>query len=84
MPHPPGISTSTSHTYSLAGQTLESESLACETSTLSGKLQTFPTVKSKAMEVLLDRTQQYTPVHSESELVGSSCHHCLGYIIMTQ
>ena len=31
--------------------------------TLRGKLQTFPTVKSKTIGFLLDRTQQYTPVH---------------------
>ena len=31
--------------------------------TLNGKLQTFPTVKSKTIGFLLDRTQEYTPVH---------------------
>ena len=30
--------------------------------TFSGKLRTFPTVKSKTIGFLLDRTQQYTPV----------------------
>ena len=30
--------------------------------TFSGKLQTFPTVKSKTIGFLLDWTQQYTPV----------------------
>ena len=30
--------------------------------TFSGKLRTFPTVKSKTIGFLLDRTQEYTPV----------------------
>ena len=30
--------------------------------TFSGKLRTFPTVKSKTIGLLLDQTQQYTPV----------------------
>ena len=31
--------------------------------TLSGKLQTFHTVKSKTIRILFDRIQRYTPVH---------------------
>ena len=40
--------------------------------TLSSKLRTFPTVKSKTIGFLLDRIQQYTPVH-----FGKSPHELL-------
>ena len=54
--------------------------------TLSGKLRTFPTVKSKIIGFLLDQTQQYTPVHFGKnprellpEKVQLTCGHYAAY-----
>ena len=38
------------------------QAFKCPLCTFSGKLRTFPTVKSKTIGFLLDLTQQYTPV----------------------